>query len=126
MCMLVTSILGIGSATPAQAATWHKGTPKAIRGSWVCHKSISSGTPGWGQRKIYANKMTNQDQHMPKVLFTHLKYKSLGHGKYKIHCFSRIIKKSYGDKGGYMTLTFVKNNGKLKTGNWPWYHHGTV
>ncbi|WP_367295964.1 hypothetical protein [Levilactobacillus yonginensis] len=32
--IVILSVLTITPLTPAQAATWHKGTPKVLRGSW--------------------------------------------------------------------------------------------
>lgn len=123
---LIITTLGIsGLATnPVQAASWHKGTPKVLRGNWVYHrKQVSQ----WGYYHISANKMTSDDQGMPGLTYKHLKYKSLGHGKYKIHSYSGGVKGSLASKWYWGTTTFVKRHGKIQVNGYtPWYHRGTL
>jgi len=71
--------------------------------------------------------MTSDDQGMPGLTYKHLKYKSLGHGKYKIHSYSGGAKGSFSSKWYWETKTFVKRHGKIQVNGYtPWYHHGTL
>ncbi|WP_024746560.1 hypothetical protein [Levilactobacillus namurensis] len=124
---LAVASLGAASITDASAATWHKGTPKVMRGSWIYH-SKELGYPAWGQRKIHAKTMTNHDKGMPKVAFKNITYRSVGHGKYKLRFRSHLIAKKYHEKWAWGTLTFKVSKNRLivTTHSFPPYHHGTI
>lgn len=81
---LLTAGLGFGTAsTSANAATWHKGTPRALRGKWKCNLHKKS-YPHWGNVKIYSNLITEQFQGDPTTYLTNVKYKAFGHYHYKL------------------------------------------
>jgi len=106
----VTALLVGGTiSTTANAATWHKGTPKALRGTWkrsyndrgtkttirvaIKSKSINIGRPGWATEN-----------------WSNLKYQRVGAGTYK-------IKGTYRN-GGFLTkknshMKLMKKNGKV-------------
>ncbi|MGP4116628.1 hypothetical protein [Levilactobacillus zymae] len=114
--------LGTASLNTAKAATWHKGTPKALRGSWIYHrKQVSQ----FGQITFTASKYQRQDQGMPQTKGKHLKYRYVGHGTYKIHAYI------YGAKGtgyhnGWATMTIKKHNGRIQPKGDLWFHRGTL
>ncbi|RRG06765.1 MAG: hypothetical protein DUD35_14220 [Lactobacillus sp.] len=120
--LLAGLTVGIASlSTTADAATWHKGTPKVLRGNWIYHrKQVSQ----WGYFHISSNKMLSDDQGMPGLTYKHLKYKSLGHEKYKIRSYSGRSKGTM-VKWAWGTTIFVKRHGKIKVNGYtPWYHRG--
>lgn len=106
----MTALLVGGSiSTTASAATWHKGTPKALRGTWkrsyndrgtkvtirvdIASKSINIGRPGWAAEK-----------------WSNLKYQKVGAGTYKVKGTFR--------NGGSLTkknshMKLMKKNGKV-------------
>ena len=109
MVGLVAVTLGGTTSTTASAATWHKGTPKALRGNWkrsyndrgskvtihfrIKSKSMSISRPGWAAES-----------------WSNLKYQKVGAGTYK-------IKGTYRN-GGMLTeknshLKLVKKSGKV-------------
>ncbi|PTM21232.1 hypothetical protein DA798_11360 [Lactobacillus sp. PFC-70] len=113
MKVFITSmtVLLVGGTVPAtaSAATWHKGTPRGLRGSWkrsyndrgnkvtmhfkIKAKSINLSRPGWANEK-----------------WINLKYKKVGSGTYK-------IKGTYRN-GGSLTkknshMKLMKRHGKI-------------
>lgn len=106
----MTALLVGGTvSTTASAATWHKGTPKALRGTWkrsyndrgnkvtiqlaIASKSINIDRPGWAAES-----------------WSNLKYQKVGAGTYK-------IKGTYRN-GGSLTkknshMKLMKKNGKV-------------
>lgn len=94
-------LMGGTVSTTASAATWHKGMPKGLRGTWkrsyndrgtkvtmrvdISSKSFSMGRPGWAA--------TN---------WTNLKYQKVGAGTYK-------VKGTYHNGG-----SFTKKNSHMK------------
>lgn len=109
MAALAVLLMSSTVATTANAATWHKGTPKALRGSWkrsyndrgskitikfrIKSKSINIDRPGWASES-----------------WSNLKYHKVGSGVYK-------IKGTYRD-GGMLTqknshMKLVKKAGKV-------------
>lgn len=107
---VMTTLLVAGAVpTTANAATWHKGTPKALRGNWkrsyndrgtkvtihfdIKSKSMSIDRPGWASEN-----------------WSNLKYQKVGSGTYK-------LKGTYRD-GGMLTkknshMKLVKKSGKI-------------
>ncbi|AYM01487.1 hypothetical protein [Levilactobacillus yiduensis] len=102
-------LVGGTVSTTASAATWHKGTPKALRGNWkrsyndrgskvtihfrIKSKSMNIGRPGWAAES-----------------WSSLKYQKVGAGTYK-------IKGTYRN-GGTLTkknshMKLVKKSGKV-------------
>ncbi|MCI1554363.1 MAG: hypothetical protein LKH74_10625 [Levilactobacillus sp.] len=85
VAMTAMLVLLVGGAVPttASAATWHKGTPKALRGNWkrsyndrgskvtihfrIKSKSMDISRPGWAVES-----------------WSNLKYRKVGAGTYKI------------------------------------------
>lgn len=119
-------VVSIGSTSlTAEAAAWHAGTPKALRGSWSWY-AAQKVDPGWDTFHISAHKMVSQGRGNPRMGYHKLRYRSLGHGKYQIRAYERAIQPN-APKARWVTETFVKRHGRLKrTGYTPRYYHGSL
>lgn len=86
--MLATSILSIGVATPVQAATWHKGTPKIARGTWYHNGGKANSTyMGYTNSTVAGNALVyvakkHAFYRLPAHGYYDVKYKALGHHRY--------------------------------------------
>lgn len=84
--------LAVGQV-PAQAATWHTGTPKALRGMYQAHRENQA--EGFGPvLKLTAKSVSRQNSNWPLIKITHVKYKRLKHNAYLI--------KGHMQKNGYV------------------------
>lgn len=89
--LMTTVLLGFSAATPlistvsAQAATWHKGSPKIARGNWA--NWSKNGGPALGITKrtlIYTG-------HYPDL--SRLSYQTVGTRRYKLRGYDAQAKK---------------------------------
>jgi len=73
---------GAGSVT-ANAATWHKGTPKALRGKYQKHRTSSA--EGFGESiTITPKKITISVSNLSGQYVSRLKYKKIGSHLYRL------------------------------------------
>lgn len=123
LTFLTGLMIGLTGLTTANASAWHKGTPKAIRGSWVYHrKQVSQ----WGNIKFFAKRYSRIDQGMPETFAKKLTYQSRGHGVYKIRGYFYALKGT-GYHPHWETLTVSKHKGKIKIHNYSgWLHRGKL
>lgn len=74
---------GLAAPVSAQAATWHRGTPKALRGKYqAVRKTAAQGFAD--EYRFTAKTFTWAVSNMPLQRHTHLKYRSLGHHLYRL------------------------------------------
>lgn len=80
--VLVTLVLGLSVLSPvtqtAQAASWHKGTPKALRGKWRV-KHVSTSTEHLHITKSHVYLYSSGPFNLKNV-----KYKKIGSHTYKV------------------------------------------
>ena len=124
----VTLLAGCGlygaTLPAAHAATWHKGTPKALRGNWSWY-ARGKHDPAWDTFHIAAKKMTSQGRGNPQMTYKRLRYRSLGHGKYRLRAYERANQPHV--KGRWVTETFVKRHGRLtRQGYAAHYYRGNL
>ncbi|MGF2384680.1 hypothetical protein [Lentilactobacillus otakiensis] len=81
------------------AATWHKGTPKALRGTWK--RGSDNLNNKWMIYQIYKSSYIFGWMGMPAIKATGIKYRVLGHLKYELV--------GHGHKNGFYL------GGKVKT-----------
>lgn len=120
--MWLVGLLGllgsIGLTVPAQAATWHHGTPKVLRGVYQSTTPIGKhSAAGFAPIvSIKAKTFSLGISNYPEQLVKHLKYRRV-HGRYQ---FKGTMKHIGFVKGGKVTfglkkkghnLYFVKNHG---------------
>jgi len=73
---------GAGSIT-ANASSWHKGTPKALRGKYQKHRTSSA--EGFGESiTVSPKKMTISVSNMSGQYVSHLRYKKVGAHLYRL------------------------------------------
>lgn len=78
-------LFAVSGSNQASAASWHKGTPKALRGKWRDPNEHSS--------RIIFNQKTiafySKEEFSGKfgIPAWHVKYKIVGHYKYKLHYY---------------------------------------
>lgn len=91
--LLVLGSLGLGTTTlgytSAQAASWHKGAPKIIRGTWG-DKAFLKGK--MGSTLIVTKKSLSLNDADPHL--THLKYKKVGTRRYKFKGYEPEARKT--------------------------------
>jgi len=115
MAILVGLSIGLVGETQGQAATWHRGTPKALRGVWTGKKTFmlgsyihptisfrqkffdagSEGDPAQYKRMSYRHRRGSHSydlkghewfySHYKTVGYFHVQVRSAGHGKRKVH-----------------------------------------
>lgn len=81
-------MLAFGTSTSISAASWHRGTPVALRGHWKQKTYISDGK----SRMVYYDKISiskktleaNYFGGMPDK-FTHIKWHKVSHNTYVLH-----------------------------------------
>lgn len=106
--MLITALAltSFGGPTTAHAATWHKGTPKALRGDWSWQRKHIDYAGGGGQYGGYTFTKSGyvyQAQGDAPILTERVRYQNLGHGIYKIRAYRFV--KAYKTKGAWKTIT---------------------
>lgn len=96
------TVLLVGSAVPttASAASWHKGTPKALRGSWKRSYS-QNGTKGTIRFKVTAKAISQSQTGWANTSLTNIKYRKVGAGTYKL-------------KGTYHNGNLTQKNSHMK------------
>ncbi|MFC6261855.1 hypothetical protein ACFP1C_13050, partial [Levilactobacillus fujinensis] len=112
VALMATTILGVSTFTPlietvqpAQASTWHKGTPKTIRGKWKLP---------YQSQKI--SKSTIHVYSAGKYYIKNVKYKKIGGGVFKVRGYEYTYLDKYnntyyklkGHKLMYMYMAVVK------------------
>lgn len=80
--LLATSLSSVGTVNDVQAATWHRGTPKALRGLYQSTEKLNTSAIAYlpvieVEHKLVSQKFDN----MPELQFFRLKYRK-SHGKY--------------------------------------------
>jgi len=83
MIVALTTVTVGGAAATAHAATWHKGTPKALRGNW--QRSYRD----QGTKIVMHFKVQAQTIHLSRVksaatTWTNLSYQKVGKHTYKL------------------------------------------
>ncbi|MCH5463216.1 hypothetical protein HC026_11025 [Lactobacillus sp. LC28-10] len=114
-------IAGVGAtSTTASASSWHKGTPKALRGNYqeILHGDFSGYYQGW---KITKNKVYTFDTYYKngehadvKLTWSHTKYKKIG--KYYLVEGKLTPKKGFHDFDLTKDLGFYKKGKHLTLG----------
>ncbi|GAA6237692.1 hypothetical protein [Apilactobacillus micheneri] len=100
-------ILGIGifaTNTTANASSWHKGTPKFVRGSWKDFSKSKKYEPY--EMAANNNRVAMWDSINPYLLSTKTHYKYLGHNKY----YCEGIPGGQGEYGGKSIFIIKKKN----------------
>ncbi|MCH5463361.1 hypothetical protein HC026_10870 [Lactobacillus sp. LC28-10] len=118
-------VFGIGQlsqAPTASASSWHRGTPKVLRGKYQ-GKLPKGSALGFGPISIIAaNHTIDQSSGMPQIYTKNVKYKKYGH-------YYRIIGhavKSGMFRGGKMDTMYYKKGHSLKeqpTSEYISHHH---
>ncbi|APR07649.1 hypothetical protein FAM21834_01531 [Lentilactobacillus parabuchneri] len=75
-------IFAIGSSNNVSAATWHKGTPKALRGTWK--RGSDNGNNKWMIYQVYKSSYVFGWMGMSAEKVTGIKYRVLGNFKYEL------------------------------------------
>jgi len=79
--------LTVGISIPvisANAASWHRGTPRALRGKF---QAVKKNSPAEGFKTEYimsSDKMVIYSSGMPVPTITHFKYRKIGSHKYEL------------------------------------------
>lgn len=131
MLITVLALASFGGTTTAHAATWHSGTPKAIRGHWIYHKSKLS----FGYYYVRAHQICFQNYQAIPYRESQVTYKNLGHGRYKLRYMFGSPHSTFGQNIQYGWI--VKRHGQLKVsgGQYPYrsryeyhyqYHRGSA
>ncbi|MDT6980188.1 hypothetical protein [Levilactobacillus zymae] len=112
------------TSTPTQAATWHRGTPKVLRGHWAYGVTKDHLA---GHLHISANRIWCQQPQSTPWKGKQMTYRSLGHGKYKVRLRQWRPNMAAPTKWHWFTLTFWLHHGKLtdyvyQNSRDPWYH----
>jgi len=82
MATMSALVLGGMMPTTANAARWHSGTPKAIRGEFQAKRT---GAQGFGSRySITRNQFVIGISNMPTEFINHLKYQKIGNHLYRV------------------------------------------
>lgn len=102
---LLTAGLGIGAfGTTTSAATWHKGTPVKLRGSWNDSYKVPKGRP---YNVLYITKhVVCLDERAPYLANAHYKY--LKHDIYKFHGYDIEAGRYYTLKVHYFNHNHVR------------------
>ncbi|WP_283678419.1 hypothetical protein [Lentilactobacillus sp. Marseille-Q4993] len=103
LILLSTTLLGLGGMTvSAGASSWHKGSPKVLRGTWK--------NEGYPVYKITKNKLTvyGKGGGTGKV-----SYKKTGHNKYSLKF--KVQGYHYTDKFTYISKHKAKARGLVLT-----------
>lgn len=80
---LTTIMVGGVAATTADAATWHQGTPKALRGNWQ-RTYKSQGTKIVMHFKVQPKKIQLSRAKSSASTWSHLTYQKVGKYTYKL------------------------------------------
>lgn len=114
--MLAVTFLGIASnqtTSCVQAARWHKGTPKVIRGKYKTHKY---GADLMATFTIRKNTVRYWAAGMPVLNGVHVKYRKLGKNKYQLKYDNKPSLPMYrGEKNVKQTFRKVGKRYKLTT-----------
>ncbi|OLF66254.1 hypothetical protein ADT67_12485 [Levilactobacillus brevis] len=91
--VLVTLTLGLSVLSPvsktAQAATWHKGTPKALRGKWrVKHVPTST-------ERLHITKSHVYYFSVGPYYLKNVTYKKVNHNSYKVRGYEYTYRLQY-------------------------------
>lgn len=103
LTLLVGVTLGTSSLVPANAATWHKGTPKALRHSFI--------TKGGGMKDNWTSFSGNKKgftvghMGMPGIIVSHSKYRHTG----RTYILKGHAKKNGIFNGGNVTYKMTKS-----------------
>jgi hypothetical protein len=122
---LTTIMVGGVAATTADAATWHNGTPKALRGNWQ-RAYKDQGTKIVMHFQVKAKTIHLTRKHATTSTWSQLKYQKVGKQTYKLK--GTFKSKDLTDKDA--RLQIVLKNHKLEFKNaWSskydylgWYH----
>lgn len=106
--ILVTALAlaSFSGTTTAHAAAWHSETPKDIRGHWIFKNKMI-----YGYYYVRAHQICFQNNQGIPYLETQVKYKNLGHGKYKLRYMFRYLRSTFEQNIQYGYI--VKRHGQL-------------
>jgi hypothetical protein len=102
-------------SSPVSAASWHKGTPKAIRGRWIHKDKVPLGSD-----IVIATHHTYEwnSSGMPSHLFKHPHWKYLGKHKYEIYGYVASV--GFG-RAGYQR-SIVSRHGRYLNMSGEYFH----
>ncbi|QCZ44831.1 hypothetical protein [Levilactobacillus brevis] len=100
-------LLGVCSViiTPVQAATWHKGTPKELRGYYQFHKKQLDQYPS---ESIYANRIDHFSVVLPFYEVKKLKYKKIKKHVFQIKGTMQARKPAIPKKAKIETIYYLQ------------------
>lgn len=91
----------IATTNNANAASWHKGTPKYLRGTWTSKQSVWPGT----KTQILVTKKSVKLLHFQNPdSYASTKYRYIGHHKYTIVGREVLYIPNKATRKGYVTL----------------------
>ncbi|WP_057878191.1 hypothetical protein [Levilactobacillus paucivorans] len=102
IAVTAVTVLLVGGAVPttASAASWHKGTPKALRGSWK-RSYKQNGAKQTIHFKVTAKSIAEYRTGWASTNLTNVKYQKVSAGTYKL-------------KGTYHNGNLTKKNSHMK------------
>lgn len=81
LTVLTMGVVTTTTTTQAEAASWHAGTPKALRGTW--HRTYhNQGTKIGMHFKVSGKSIDLARKHHTESKWTNLKYRQIGKGTY--------------------------------------------
>jgi len=104
LALLAGFSIGTAGLTTANAATWHKGTPKVLRRYWST-KGTSKGKMNWSQFRGTKKGFQLGHMGMPGVLVAHSRYKRVG----RTYILTGHAKKNGMYRGGHVRFTMTKS-----------------
>lgn len=86
MAVTAMTVLLMGGtvSTTASAATWHKGTPKTLRGNWKGKTFTYNGVKVRGVWVVGKKTIRSESPTMPGQTWKNLRYHKVGKGVYKV------------------------------------------
>lgn len=122
---LTTIMVGGVAATTADAATWHSGTPKALRGKWQ-RTYKDQGTKIVMHFEVNAKTIHLTRKHSATSTWSQLKYQKVGKRTYKLKGVFKSPELT--DKDARLQIVLKKNKLQFKNA-WSskydylgWYH----
>jgi len=126
VALVISGMLGGGTSLTesASASSWHKGTPKIMRGTWYVPKSsaLKVSKSGYGYyNMLYTKKFHSCFVHEFSFNFaTNAKYRKIGTHKYQVRAKIEGGHVGFNDVGRYRTHTFTVTKKHLNNGAAKW------
>ena len=108
-------VVGVSVRTQMQAdaATWHKGTPKVLRGKYKRGRAARSGAQTWIRIDVNKSAYEFAQPASPVQVVKHVSYKKLGKHTYKLR--GTGIRSGY-YLGGKTSMTLKKSGHRVVLG----------